>query len=75
VEAINHGAARGITAGAVRFTPATASTLAPRVHDMALKDIVDVIQHQRPAPSRFEAANPRHGTSTTSQQVNAARPG
>ena len=34
--------------------------MGPRVHDMQLKDIVDVILKIRAGGYSFEAANPRH---------------
>ena len=41
-------------------TPATAINMGPRVHDMELKDIVDIILKIRAGAFSFEAANPRH---------------
>ena len=59
VEALNH-ALRGIPRDRVRFHTCYSINMAPRVHDMALKDIVDVILKVNAGAYSFEAANPRH---------------
>jgi 5-methyltetrahydropteroyltriglutamate--homocysteine methyltransferase len=59
VEAINH-ALRGIPPERVRFHTCYSIDVGPRVHDMALKDIVDVLFNIKAGAFSFEAANPRH---------------
>jgi 5-methyltetrahydropteroyltriglutamate--homocysteine methyltransferase len=59
VEAINH-ALRGLPAERVRFHTCYSIDVGPRVHDMELKDIVDVLFTIKAGAFSFEAANPRH---------------
>jgi 5-methyltetrahydropteroyltriglutamate--homocysteine methyltransferase len=59
VEALNH-ALRSIPRDRVRFHTCYSINMGPRVHDMALRDIVDVILKVRAGAYSFEAANPRH---------------
>jgi 5-methyltetrahydropteroyltriglutamate--homocysteine methyltransferase len=59
VETLNH-ALRGIPRDRVRFHTCYSINMGPRVHDMELKDIVDVILKVRAGAYSFEAANPRH---------------
>ena len=59
VEALNH-ALRDIPRERVRFHTCYGINMGPRVHDMELKDIVDVILKIRAGAYSFEAANPRH---------------
>ena len=59
VEALNH-ALRGLPRGRVRFHTCYSINMGPRVHDMQLADIVDVILKVRAGAYSFEAANPRH---------------
>jgi 5-methyltetrahydropteroyltriglutamate--homocysteine methyltransferase len=59
VDALNH-ALRGIPRDRVRFHTCYSINMGPRVHDMALADIVDVILKVRAGAYSFEAANPRH---------------
>src|SRR6185436_18389141 len=59
VEALNH-ALRGIPRDRVRFHTCYSINMGPRVHDMELRDIVDVILKVRAGAYSFEAANPRH---------------
>jgi 5-methyltetrahydropteroyltriglutamate--homocysteine methyltransferase len=59
VEALNHALA-GIPEEKVRFHTCYGINMGPRVHDMELKDIVDVILRVRAGAYSFEAANPRH---------------
>jgi 5-methyltetrahydropteroyltriglutamate--homocysteine methyltransferase len=59
VEAINHSL-RGIPPDRVRFHTCYSIDVGPRVHDMELKDIVDVLFKIRAGAFSFEAANPRH---------------
>ena len=59
VEALNH-ALRDIPRERVRFHTCYSINMGPRVHDMALKDVVDLILRVRAGAYSFEAANPRH---------------
>jgi 5-methyltetrahydropteroyltriglutamate--homocysteine methyltransferase len=59
VEALNH-ALRGLPRDRVRFHTCYSINMGPRVHDMELKDIVDVILRVHAGAYSFEAANPRH---------------
>ena len=59
VEAINH-ALRGIPPESVRFHTCYSIDVGPRVHDMELKDIVEVLFKIKAGAFSFEAANPRH---------------
>jgi 5-methyltetrahydropteroyltriglutamate--homocysteine methyltransferase len=59
VEALNH-ALRGIPEEHVRFHTCYSIDMGPRVHDMELKDMVDLILKVRAGAYSFEAANPRH---------------
>jgi 5-methyltetrahydropteroyltriglutamate--homocysteine methyltransferase len=59
VEAINYSL-RGIPPERVRFHTCYSIDVGPRVHDMELKDIVDVLLRIEAGAYSFEAANPRH---------------
>ena len=59
MEALNH-ALRGIPADRIRFHTCYWINMGPRVHDMELKDIVDLMLRSRAGAYSFEAANPRH---------------
>jgi 5-methyltetrahydropteroyltriglutamate--homocysteine methyltransferase len=59
VAAINH-ALRGLPPERVRFHTCYSIDVGPRVHDMELKDIVDVLFAIKAGAFSFEAANPRH---------------
>jgi 5-methyltetrahydropteroyltriglutamate--homocysteine methyltransferase len=59
VEALNH-ALRGIPRERIRFHTCYSINMGPRVHDMALRDIADVLLKIRAGAYSFEAANPRH---------------
>jgi 5-methyltetrahydropteroyltriglutamate--homocysteine methyltransferase len=59
VEALN-GALAGIPEDRIRFHTCYSINMGPRVHDMQLKDIVDIILKVRAGAYSFEAANPRH---------------
>jgi 5-methyltetrahydropteroyltriglutamate--homocysteine methyltransferase len=59
VEAINHSL-RGIPPEKVRFHTCYSIDVGPRVHDMELRDIVDVLLQVKAGAFSFEAANPRH---------------
>jgi len=59
VEAINYSI-RGIPPEKVRFHTCYSIDVGPRIHEMALKDIVDIILKIDAGAYSFEAANPRH---------------
>jgi 5-methyltetrahydropteroyltriglutamate--homocysteine methyltransferase len=59
VEALNH-ALRGIPTGKIRYHTCYGINMGPRVHDMELKDIIDIVLQIRAGAYSFEAANPRH---------------
>jgi len=59
VEALNH-ALRDIPRERVRFHTCYSINMGPRVHDMQLEDIVDIILRVKAGAYSFEAANPRH---------------
>ena len=59
VEALNH-ALRDIPPEKIRFHTCYGINMGPRIHDMELKDIVDIILRIRAGAYSFEAANPRH---------------
>src|SRR5262245_20332415 len=59
VEALNHGL-RGIPAEKVRFHTCYGINEGPRVHDAALKDIVEIMLKVNASAYSFEAANARH---------------
>ena len=59
VEALNHAIA-GIPEDKIRFHTCYGINFGPRVHDMQLKDIVDIILKVNAGAYSFEAANPRH---------------
>jgi 5-methyltetrahydropteroyltriglutamate--homocysteine methyltransferase len=59
VEALNH-ALRDIPRDRVRFHTCYSINMGPRVHDMELRDVVDIILKVRAGAYSFEAANPRH---------------
>jgi len=59
VELLNH-ALRGIPADRVRYHTCYSINMGPRVHDMELKHIVDIMLGVRAGAYSFEAGNPRH---------------
>jgi 5-methyltetrahydropteroyltriglutamate--homocysteine methyltransferase len=59
VEALN-AAIAGLPAERIRFHTCYSINMGPRVHDMQLKEIIDVILKVRVGAYSFEAANPRH---------------
>jgi 5-methyltetrahydropteroyltriglutamate--homocysteine methyltransferase len=59
VEALN-AALAGIPPERVRFHTCYSINMGPRVHDMQLKDVIDIILKVRAGAYSFEAANPRH---------------
>jgi len=59
VETINYSI-RGIAPEKIRFHTCYSIDVGPRIHEMALKDIVDVVLKINAGAYSFEAANPRH---------------
>jgi 5-methyltetrahydropteroyltriglutamate--homocysteine methyltransferase len=59
VEAINYSI-RDIPQEKVRFHTCYSIDVGPRIHEMALKDIVDIMLKINAGAYSFEAANPRH---------------
>ncbi|MBI3045275.1 MAG: cobalamin-independent methionine synthase II family protein [Betaproteobacteria bacterium] len=59
VEAINYSL-RGIPPEKVRFHTCYSIDVGPRLHDMELKDIVDILFKINAGAYSFEMANPRH---------------
>jgi 5-methyltetrahydropteroyltriglutamate--homocysteine methyltransferase len=59
VEALNH-ALRGIPEDKVRFHTCYGINMGPRVHDMEMKDMADIMLKVNAGAYSFEAANPRH---------------
>jgi 5-methyltetrahydropteroyltriglutamate--homocysteine methyltransferase len=65
VDAINH-ALRGIPRDRVRFHTCYGINFGPRVHDIEVKHIVDILGRLNVGAFSFEAANPRHEHEWTS---------
>jgi 5-methyltetrahydropteroyltriglutamate--homocysteine methyltransferase len=59
VEILNY-ALRGIPEDRVRFHTCYSTNIAPRAHDLELKDYVDLMLRINAAAYSFEASNPRH---------------
>lgn len=59
VEAINDSL-RGIPPEKVRFHTCYSIDVGPRIHEMALQDIIDILLKIHAGAYSFEAANPRH---------------
>ena len=59
VAALN-AATEGIPPERIRFHTCYSINMGPRVHDMALADMIDIILKVRAGAYSFEAANPRH---------------
>jgi 5-methyltetrahydropteroyltriglutamate--homocysteine methyltransferase len=59
VEVVNY-ALRGIPPEKVRFHTCYSTNVAPRMHDLELKDYVDLMLRVNAGGYSFEAANPRH---------------
>jgi 5-methyltetrahydropteroyltriglutamate--homocysteine methyltransferase len=59
VEAINH-ATRDIPGEDMRIHLCWGNYEGPHHHDIALRDVIDIVLEARPAAISFEAANPRH---------------
>jgi 5-methyltetrahydropteroyltriglutamate--homocysteine methyltransferase len=53
-------ALKGIPEDRVRFHTCYSINMGPRVHDMELKDLVDIMLKIRAQAYSFETANPRH---------------
>ena len=59
VEALNH-ALKGLPEGRVRFHTCYGINIGPRVHEMNLADVVDIMLRINAGAYLFEAGNPRH---------------
>ena len=59
VEALNH-ALRGLPEEKIRYHTCYSINFGPRVHDMEVKNLLDIILRVRAGAYSFEAANPRH---------------
>jgi 5-methyltetrahydropteroyltriglutamate--homocysteine methyltransferase len=59
VEVLNH-ALRGLPVDRIRYHTCYSINIGPRVHDMELKHLVDVMLRVNAGAYSFEAANPRH---------------
>ena len=59
IEALNH-ALRDIPPEKVRFHTCYSINMGPRIHDMELKDVADLILRINAGAYSFEASNPRH---------------
>ncbi|MFT5466395.1 MAG: 5-methyltetrahydropteroyltriglutamate--homocysteine methyltransferase, partial [Verrucomicrobiales bacterium] len=59
VEALNH-ALRGLPEDRIRFHTCYGINIGPRIHEMNLADIVDIMMKVNAGAYLFEAGNPRH---------------
>jgi 5-methyltetrahydropteroyltriglutamate--homocysteine methyltransferase len=59
IEALNH-ALRGLPRERIRFHTCYGINIGPRMYDMELKDVVDLIPQVNAGAYSFEAGNPRH---------------
>jgi 5-methyltetrahydropteroyltriglutamate--homocysteine methyltransferase len=59
VDALNH-ALRGLPEDRIRYHTCYSINIGPRVHDMELQHIVDIMLRVNAGAYSFEAANPRH---------------
>jgi 5-methyltetrahydropteroyltriglutamate--homocysteine methyltransferase len=59
IDALNHSI-RGIPSDRIRYHTCYSINFGPRVHDMELKDVVDLIMKVKADAFSFEAANARH---------------
>jgi 5-methyltetrahydropteroyltriglutamate--homocysteine methyltransferase len=59
VDALNH-ALRGLPEDRVRYHTCYSINIGPRVHDMELKNLIDIMLRINAGAYSFEAANPRH---------------
>src|ERR1051325_11628392 len=56
---LNH-ALKGLPADRIRYHTCYSINIGPRVHDMELKHLIDVMLRVNAGAYSFEAANPRH---------------
>lgn len=59
VEVLNH-ALRNIPEEKIRFHTCYGINIGPRIHDLELKDIIDILMRVKAGTYSFEFANPRH---------------
>jgi 5-methyltetrahydropteroyltriglutamate--homocysteine methyltransferase len=59
VKALNH-ALRGLPRDRIRYHTCYSINIGPRVHDMELKNMIDILLSIDAGAISFEAANPRH---------------
>ena len=59
VEILNH-ALRGLPRERIRFHTCYGINIGPRLYDMELKDVIDILLRVNAGAYSFEAANPRH---------------
>src|SRR4051812_17980897 len=59
VDALNH-ALRGLPQDRIRYHTCYSINIGPRVHDMELQHIMDIMLRVNAGAYSFEAANPRH---------------
>jgi 5-methyltetrahydropteroyltriglutamate--homocysteine methyltransferase len=59
VEVLNH-ALKGLPADRVRYHTCYSINIGPRVHDMELRHLIDIMLRVNAGAYSFEAANPRH---------------
>jgi 5-methyltetrahydropteroyltriglutamate--homocysteine methyltransferase len=59
VDALNH-ALKGLPQGKIRYHTCYSINIGPRVHDMELRHIVDIMLQINAGAYSFEAGNPRH---------------
>jgi 5-methyltetrahydropteroyltriglutamate--homocysteine methyltransferase len=59
IEALNH-ALRAIPPEKIRYHTCYSINMGPRIHDMELKDVADLLLRINAGAYSFEAANPRH---------------
>ncbi|AMN42073.1 cobalamin-independent methionine synthase II family protein [Rhodoplanes sp. Z2-YC6860] len=59
VEALNH-ALRGIPTEKIRYHTCYSINMGPRIHDLEVKHIIDILMQIRAGAFSFEASNPRH---------------
>jgi 5-methyltetrahydropteroyltriglutamate--homocysteine methyltransferase len=59
VDALNH-ALRGIPTEKIRYHTCYSINFGPRVHDLEVKHIIDILMRIRAGAFSFEASNPRH---------------
>jgi 5-methyltetrahydropteroyltriglutamate--homocysteine methyltransferase len=59
VEALNH-ALRGVPTEKIRYHTCYSINMGPRVHDLEVKHIIDILLKIRAGAFSFEASNPRH---------------